>query len=227
MTTNRYSALKGEQLLLKYHCRLPASGKTEGAPLLLLLHGVGGNEDHLFSYAEAMPGEFLVIAARAPFTLTPGRYAWFQVDFSTGTPIIDAEQAEKSRLVLRQFISQLVELYKADSQRIFMTGFSQGAIMSASVALTSPGRIAGIGLLSGRILKEIRPYVTAGGGLERLKIFLAHGIADNTLSIGYAREARTYLQSLGLEPEYMEYTMGHAVNAIVLEDLVAWLKRYI
>ena len=63
--------------------------KADTPPLLLLLHGVGSNEDDLFGLAPYLDERFLIISVRAPNTLGPGSYAWFDVDFTPQGPVID------------------------------------------------------------------------------------------------------------------------------------------
>lgn len=55
--------------------------QLEKNPLLLLIHGYGSNEADLFSFAEDLPPEFHVISVRGIHTLTPGMYAWYEIDF--------------------------------------------------------------------------------------------------------------------------------------------------
>lgn len=43
------------------------------------MHGVGSNEQNMFSFANALPDNFLVVSARGPLTLRENSYAWFQV----------------------------------------------------------------------------------------------------------------------------------------------------
>ena len=88
--------------------------KTGKAPLLLLLHGVGSNEKDLFSFANQLPDQFLVVSARGPYTLETGRYAWYQVDFSTGKPVVQMDQEERSRRMILQFIEELKESFQID-----------------------------------------------------------------------------------------------------------------
>lgn len=221
---NKYTALKGDELILKYKMRLPEE-QIAAPGLLLLLHGVGGNEDNLFNLESTFPKDMAVVSARAPYTLGPGRYAWFHVDFSTGKPVIEAEEAEKSLAVLKLFINQLTERYALDKQKVYMGGFSQGAIMSFSAGLTYPEKLAGIAALSGRILQEIRPFVKLTPELQKLKIFIAHGTDDQTMPLSYALEARTYMDSLGLKSAYHEYPTGHFVDQRTLADLNNWLQE--
>lgn len=220
----KYEALKGDELILKYKVREPAEN-TENPGLLLLLHGVGSNEDDLFKLAASLPSNLYIISARAPYTLTEGKYAWYEVDFSTGKPVFNQEQAEKSLQVLKYFINQLVERYAVDHRNIYLMGFSQGAIMSYSAGLTFPEKIKGIAALSGRILEEIRPLVKVTAALNKLRVFIAHGTADRVLPLHYAREAKAFIAGYGLSLSYHEYEMGHGIDQQVLTDLNDWLKR--
>jgi phospholipase/carboxylesterase len=53
-TINRSSYIKGDETLLHYIYR-DAKEKSEKPPLLILLHGVGSNEQDLFSFADKLP----------------------------------------------------------------------------------------------------------------------------------------------------------------------------
>jgi phospholipase/carboxylesterase len=222
--THKYEALKGEELILKYKVREPLI-KIGNPGLLILLHGVGSNEDDLFRFAASLPEDMIIVSARAPYTLRPNGYAWFDVQFSSGTSIINAEQAEKSRTVLNMFVNQLTERFQINKNRIYIGGFSQGGIMSYSVGLTFPQKFAGIFCLSSRLLKEVRPLIKSGPELKNLKIFIAHGIDDTVLSINYAHEAMTYLKELEINPEYHEYPMPHSIDQQELDDLNSWLIK--
>jgi phospholipase/carboxylesterase len=112
-----------------------------------------------------------------------------------------------------------------DPRRIWIAGFSQGGIMSASAALTAPEKFAGFGILSGRILPEIRPYVVPGNGVSQLHAFIAHGAQDQKLGIHFARDARTYLEGLGLSAQYREYEAGHELNQPMRDDFKKWLQQ--
>jgi len=103
-------------------------------------------------------------------------------------------------------------------------GFSQGAIMSASVALTQPELVAGVVLMSGRILPEIRPLMADPERLEELPFLIVHGTDDVVLPIVYGRASRELLSSLPVKLTYHEYKMGHEVSQESLADVTAWLS---
>jgi hypothetical protein len=69
-------ASDGHKLLSLLH-RPPAPGVTQPW-LLVLMHGVGSNEDDLFGLSDFVPAPFHVVSLRAPFVLGPDSYAWFE-----------------------------------------------------------------------------------------------------------------------------------------------------
>ncbi|MET0289420.1 MAG: hypothetical protein ABW178_07310, partial [Pseudoxanthomonas sp.] len=135
----------------------PARGPARG--LVLLLHGVGADEQSLVALAQRLPDDVHVVLPRAPRPFGPAAYGWFQVAFTEQGPVIRPEQAEASRLQLIDFIADTQQRLGIAPAKTLVAGFSQGGIMSAGVALTSPGSVAGFGILSGRILPEIEPRI--------------------------------------------------------------------
>lgn len=199
--------------------RTPVPGR---APTLILLHGVGANETSLLGLAAQLDRRFQIISVRAPLELQPGGYGFFHVQF-TPEPVIVAQEAEASRLALTALIPALVRQYDLDPARVYVLGFSQGAIMGASVALSRPELVAGLVMLSGRILPEARPTFAAGADLARLPVFVGHGVHDAKLGIHHGRASRELLSGLGVRLSYHEYEMGHEVSAAEIADLNAWL----
>jgi phospholipase/carboxylesterase len=200
----------------------PAPITTGKQKALILLHGVGSNEQDLFSLAKYLPANYTVISPRGPFVLGEGRFAWYQVDFSSGKPEINADQEAQSRETIREFIVQVKEKYNLDE--VYLGGFSQGAIMSYTIGLTQPSLITGVLAFSGRILQEIRPMVAEPASLKDLRVLIAHGTQDGTLPVHYAREAKTYLEDLGIKPGYHEFNGGHQITGEVLTAVSDWLK---
>jgi phospholipase/carboxylesterase len=211
-------------LSLVHRLRRPKAG-TGKPPLLLLLHGVGSNEDDLFELQNELDPRFMVLSARGPRTLRSGSYAWFDVQFGPNGPLINPQQAESSRQHLLSFIPEAVSAYEADPTQVYLMGFSQGAIMSASVALTDPERVAGAVLMSGRILPEIQDKLAPRGQLARLPILLIHGTEDATLPIANGRASRDLLTELGVNLRYREFRMGHQVTAASLAEVNAWFTE--
>ncbi len=138
--------------------------------------------------------------------------------------MINKQQAEQSRLLLIDFIEVLKKKYSFDEKQVNVCGFSQGAIMDYGMGLTRPDKVKGIALLSGRLMDEIKPLVRPAAELKDLRVFMSHGTNDAMLGIHYAREGKTYLESVGVHPHYNEYPEGHIISSEMLNDLVKWLS---
>ncbi|WP_229216994.1 alpha/beta hydrolase [Dyadobacter luteus] len=215
------ASMETTQTNLQYLIKEPEKKGIKGKAIILL-HGVGSNEKDLFTLADYLPEDFYIISVRAPFPMGAERYAWYQVDFSTGKPVYNTQQEQQSRKMIQDFIVQVKQKY--DLEQVYLGGFSQGAIMSFSIGLTDPGSVKGIVALSGRLLEEIKPFAAQKDELKKLQVFIAHGKQDRTLDVAYAREAKTYLHQLGIEPTYSEFEGGHQVTADVIQELKIWLQ---
>ena len=92
---------------LQYLVRQP-KGIVENPPLLILLHGYGSNEQDLFSFAEELPDEFLIISAQAPLPMGSGSYAWYSINFDDKNgKFSDLKQAKDSIDKIAVFIDQI------------------------------------------------------------------------------------------------------------------------
>ena len=202
----------------------------EKPPMLLLLHGIGASEYDLFALAEYLDPRFLVISLQAPFQLRPDSYAWFEVQFTGQGPIIRPEQAESSRQKLISFIQEAPQAYGADPNRVYLMGFSQGAIMSLALTLTKPGLLAGVVAMSGRTLPELfedrgplAGHLAAPEELCDFPLLVVHGLWDRVLAIDYGRATRDRFFALPVDLEYTEFDMGHTISDASLETINTWL----
>ena len=214
---------KVHTLSLVHNVRRPEVEQDGRPPLLLLLHGIGSNEDDLFSLAPYLDGRLLLVSARAPLVLGPGAFGWFNIEFTPQGIVADLDEARQSYLTLLGFTGELLETYGADPARLYLLGFSQGAMMSLSVALTRPDRVAGVAALSGRLPAHLLPEVNAET-LRGMPVFVAHGLYDPVIPVEWGRAAREALASLPVELTYREYPMGHEVTMESLGDATAWLS---
>ena len=112
-----------------------------------------------------------------------------------------------------------------NSDEVYLMGFSQGGIMSYSVALTAPEKVKGIAVMSGRLLPEIKTLISDEKRLEKLKIFISHGKQDAVLNYQYAVDASDFLKTKNLNPNFHSYEEGHTVNKQMFDDVNLWLKK--
>lgn len=222
-----HKVAKHPALPLAHRVRSPDHATASGAPCLIILHGVGANEANLIDFAQRQDPRLFVILARAPIAFGPGQFGWFNVNFTSAGPVINPAQAEQSRQTLVDFIDGLPGVYDVDPNRVWIAGFSQGGILSASVALTRPDKVAGFGILSGRILPEIAPLTATSAALRKLHGFVSHGVQDGKLSIEFARNAQRLLEEKEIPLTYREYDAMHELNETMQRDFCDWLTQQI
>lgn len=203
------------------------AGAMPAAPqrLLLLSHGVGGNETHLAALAQRAGDDTLVVLPRAPIELAAEQYAWFPVEFGPQGPSPDLAAAERSRQRLAGFIAELQDRYRVSPSKTVAAGFSQGGIMSASVGLTRPDLVQGFGVLAGRILPQLQPLLAERAALVRIEAFIGHGRDDTKLGVDWAHRADAWLSELGVAHETRLYPGGHGIAPSMQDDFFAWFER--
>lgn len=202
------------------------SSLTKKAPLLLLLHGYGSDENDLFSFARELPEEFLIVSAKAPYPLQPYGNAWYAINFDgDGGKFNDTNQAIESREIILKFIEELIQTYPIDENNINLLGFSQGAILSYALSLTYPEKIKRVVALSGYIDPEMISGNPKDKNTENLKIYASHGSVDQVIPVSWARKNKDYLTSFGVNFVYEEFPVGHGVSPQNFFNLKRWLNE--
>jgi len=193
--------------------------------LLVLLHGVGSSELSVSGLGAGIDPGTLVVLARGPLALGPEQFAWFRVAFTQDGPKIVEAEAEQARQILIGFIAKLQAHYRISAEKTVVAGFSQGGIMSASVALSQPEVLAGFGVLSGRILPELAPHIAIPARLQSLKSFVGHGDFDSKLPVVWAQRSDQWLGQLNVTGESHRYPIDHGVSAAMQADFCHWAQR--
>lgn len=213
-----------QTLSLAHLVQEPTQPSGDKPPLLLLLHGVGSNEEDLFVLASYADPRFCVVSARAPITLGPRAYGWYRVQWAEDGPRHIPEEARAGREAASAFVAEATTAYGLDAGRVYLAGFSQGAITSLGLALTAPHSIAGAVIMSGRLLPELAHAHAPAEQLRGLPLLVVHGTRDAVLPIDKGRQINEFLSGLPVQLTYKEYDMAHQVNAESLHDISAWLS---
>jgi len=212
---------------LIYKVNLPLK-KTDKTPVIILLHGYGSNEEDLFDISRSFDERFITFSLRAPYPAQGKGYSWFAFNFDSGKDYTyDYKQVKESRNKIYSFISQACKTYKADSNQVFILGFSQGAIMAYELALVKPKKLKGIIALSGLMLNETKKINTDYSKTSHLNFFIAHGNMDNVIAYHYGEEATKSLQARKIKVTFKSYEMPHSLTGKELNDIKDWLKSNI
>ncbi|WP_136465296.1 alpha/beta hydrolase [Flagellimonas onchidii] len=206
----------------------PSSLKLGKKPSLFMFHGYGSNEEDLFSFASELPEELHVISVRAPYDLEPFGHAWYAINFDAKYgKWSDDEQAKESRGKIVAFIDEACELFDLDTANITLLGFSQGTILSYSVALSFPDKIKNVVALSGYINENILLEGYKDKNHSSLNIYASHGQVDQVIPLEWAQKTPAFLTELGVNHVYEEFPIGHGVSQQNFYSFREWLVQHI
>ena len=172
------------------------------APLVVMLHGAGGNARGALQPFAALADEAGVVLL-APESR--GR-SWDVAEGGYGPDVAFIEAA----------MDAVFDRVAIDPSRVALEGFSDGA----SYALS-------LGVMNGDLFTHLiafSPGFLAGHSYAgKPPIFLAHGEADPVLSIDRCgRPLARRLTTLGYAVEYREFVGGHFVPPDVAQDALRW-----
>jgi len=193
-----------------------AGNRNADAPLVVLLHGRGSNEQDIIALAGNLPERFAYAAVRAPIA-EGGGYAWF-ANRGIGRPV-----AESLAETMRWFASWLDDAAPAGRQ-VVLVGFSGGAAFAGGLVLDSPSRYTGAAILSGTLPFDAG-VTTNAGRLDGVRVLVAQGDADDVIPRELLQRTWDYLHDgSGATVLGVRDPGGHGISAAVLAELNDWLS---
>ena len=194
-------------------------GATSSAPLIVLVHGRGGNVQVMWSFERSFPADAAVVSFEAtlPHKEVGGKSWW---DLGASEPA-SSEDVLSAVQRVSYGVSAFLQLYGLSPSATVFLGFSQGA------ALISAGLLSGVlhgdcfGLLCGFVPR----FLFNSPAIEGTpKIFIAHGSLDQTVSVDRARQGAQFLRDHGLRVTYIEEEVGHKLGIHCTRALKTWLE---
>ena len=213
------------RLSLEHIIQEPKRFSVGKAPLILLLHGYGSDENDLFSFAQELPDNYCIISARAPIPMQPYGNAWYAITIDQeGVKTSDNMGAKKSRDLIATFIDEAVKAYDLNPYNVTLLGFSQGTILSYAVALTYPEKVKNVIGLSGCINEDIID-LQSSAAYAHLNVYNSHGTVDQVIPIEAARKTPGYLKENGIKSSLSEFPVGHGVHPTNFYEFKEWLEK--
>ncbi|ALC92006.1 esterase [Bacillus sp. FJAT-18017] len=191
-------------------------------PALFLMHGIGSNEQNMLSLVEGLKQNFIIFSIRGHLEQPPG-FAYFTIEGygKPHRPVFDEAVAR-----LSDFIDYASSQYPIDESRLYLLGFSQGAILSMTLALTLGSRIKGIVALNGYIPQFVKEEYSVQS-VSQLSAFISHGEHDRVFPLEWGVANKEYLENMGANVTFKVYPEGHTVSKANYHDYVKWILESI
>ena len=168
---------------------------------IILLHGYGGDGKDIsmlsLNWKRHLPNTiFICPNGHETCSINPSGFQWF--DLTKDDPKYILEQSFNAEKKLSQFIEEVKNQFSLDNNKICLSGFSQGCMMSINLGLTLDQEFACIIGFSGKIINQenlkLRKKIST-------KTFLIHGDSDQVVSANYMLEAKDFLIRNNVEVE--------------------------
>lgn len=223
--------------------RLGGGTDREGGgngPLVVLLHGFGAPGDDLVALHRVLdvPRDVRFAFPHAlhtlPWPMGDGRArAWWMIDIEAMERAIAEGRARDlsrerpdgiapARDAVVAAIAALRE--KLSPSKLILGGFSQGAMLSTEIALSTDTAIDGLVLMSGTLLSEDdwTPKMKTRAGLP---VMVSHGTHDPILPYEGAERLAAALKEGGLAVDFVRFRGQHEIPPVVLEHASALIRR--
>ena len=160
---------------------------------VILLHGYGGDGKDIsmltLNWKRFLPNTiFLCPNGHEKCEINPTGYQWF--DLTKDDPSYILEQSISAEKKLNQFLDEIKDQYKLENNKICLSGFSQGCMISINVGLTSKKEYNCIVGFSGKIINQDDLKVRIKNFTNTL---LIHGDKDEIVSPIHLLEAKDFL----------------------------------
>ena len=215
-------------------------------PLLVLLHGRGGDEQQLIRLMPAMSWRnYIGLGLQGPESVAKqGRsigHGWgpafarpdrLPAPFGPSLPDSEifrrrlrgdlADPVDAVEDGLMAGVRDTMRALHVHSERIFLVGVGEGAAVAYRLGLSHPERFAGVVALNGWLPRGFRPL----GRLKEcrsLRILVVHGEWNARAPIARARRDVASLRAGGLNVAFHAYPCAHRLTSPMLSDVDTWL----
>src|SRR5262245_40598535 len=187
------------------------------APILLLLHGTGGNEQDLLPLAEMLAPGAGVLSPRGK-VLERGMPRFFR---RLAEGVFDIEDLKFRTGELADFLLFASARYGFDLARLIAVGFSNGANIAASTMLLRPDA-----LTAGILIRAMVPLVPNPlPSLPRTRVLLSNGRTDPLVSLDETERLAKLFRDTGADVTLEWQSGGHQLTPGDVTVAREWLEK--
>lgn len=195
---------------------LPHVYREGSGPLLLMLHGTGGDEQQILGLADALDPEAAVLAPRGQVT-EHGAARWFR---RHGEGQFDVDDVIVRAAQLADFGREAVEVYGLGGRPLVAVGFSNGANIALATALRHPDVLNDVIAFSGMYPFGDRELETR---LDGVRLLLLNGSADAMAPADSVSTLERQTLAHGADVTRISRNGGHGITEPELETAREWI----
>jgi phospholipase/carboxylesterase len=200
--------------------RVPAPDAA--LPMVIAIHGRGDTPEDFQHLLDDVPATFRLIVPRA-FDPLDGGWSWFP--YRARSPDVDA-LARAIGDAGGRLAALVTELRRTRPTvgRPILTGFSQGGMLSFTIAATHPDLVGAAVPVGGWLPPPLWPRALPAGHTPAIDAL--HGEADAVVRFTPTREAVEHLEQLGWPATLQGYPeVGHAIPPPMRRELHLRIQR--
>jgi phospholipase/carboxylesterase len=173
------------------------------APLLVLLHGAGGEAKQAIGWLQTIADETgLILLAPQSVGAT-----WDVIMGGYGPDVQRIDDA----------LFEVFRRFAIDPDRVAIGGFSDGASYALSLGVIN-------GALFRRVVAFSPGFVASTSAEDHPQFYVSHGIGDRVLPIDVcSRHLVPKLKGAGFDVVYREFDGGHTVPPYIVREAIGWL----
>ena len=159
---------------------------------VVLLHGYGGDGQDIsmlaLNWKRHMPNTiFICPNGHESCTINTSGYQWF--DLTKDDPDYILNESLRAENKINEFLDEIKKKYNLENNRIVLSGFSQGCMMSINVGLTAEKEFCSLVGFSGKIIntENLKTRIK-----NNTKTLLIHGDQDDIVSPTHLLEAKDF-----------------------------------
>lgn len=187
----------------------------QGSPVLLLLHGTGGDESDLIPLARLVAPDAALLSVRGN-VLEHGAPRFFR---RLAEGVFDIEDLHRRTTDLADFAEAAAVRFGFALDDLTALGFSNGANIAASLLLTRPTLLAGAVLI--RAMVPFEP--SSPPSLAGRPVLMSQGRSDPLIPVAGSERLAALLQEAGATVEVDWQVGGHGLVQGDVDSVRRWM----